>query len=212
LKRKAVPSLILQDFEFEVLNPFGPSIGKIKLSDDLVNYLLIGLDKAEGDHGPHLAGVIENQPPFLKNTGEKVLKEIGSFIRGFYCQSLMLSFLGVFNVEGEREIELQNGWFVDQVAGEYNPRHHHPGCALSCVGYLEVPESVSDPNDRFCLDGCLEFSYGDFKSLSCNGFSVRPKVGDFYVFPGLLKHSVYPFKGEGRRKSFSMNMNVNLKK
>ena len=39
-----------------------------------------------------------------------------------------------------------------------------------------------------------------------------PKVGDFYIFPYDVEHCVYPFKGEGNRRSMSINFDVNLVK
>ena len=34
----------------------------------------------------------------------------------------------------------------------------------------------------------------------------QPKVGDLYIFPSHLRHTAYPFYGEGERRSISMNM------
>jgi len=36
-------------------------------------------------------------------------------------------------------------------------------------------------------------------------FSVKPKRGDFLIFPHWLMHTVYPFIGKDRRLSFSIN-------
>ena len=35
--------------------------------------------------------------------------------------------------------------------------------------------------------------------------SYKPKVGDFYIFPNYLYHSVNPFYGPGERRSISFN-------
>ena len=42
---------------------------------------------------------------------------------------------------------------------------------------------------------------------------VKPKVGDFYMFPSWLDHQVYPFRSKykkpdvkGERRSFSLNI------
>ena len=37
---------------------------------------------------------------------------------------------------------------------------------------------------------------------------IRPRIGDFYIFPSYMFHSVYPFKTPGERRSFSMNLSV----
>ena len=36
-------------------------------------------------------------------------------------------------------------------------------------------------------------------------FEIKPKVGDFYIFPAFLMHEVHPFRGEGERRCFSFN-------
>ncbi|SVC43121.1 uncharacterized protein METZ01_LOCUS295975, partial [marine metagenome] len=41
-----------------------------------------------------------------------------------------------------------------------------------------------------------------------DGIGFVPKVGIWYLFPANLRHLVYPFKGTGERRSFSMNMNT----
>ena len=38
--------------------------------------------------------------------------------------------------------------------------------------------------------------------------TIQPKVGDLYIFPASLFHTVYPFYGEGERRSFSANMSL----
>ena len=37
---------------------------------------------------------------------------------------------------------------------------------------------------------------------------MKPRVGDFYVFPAHLHHCVYPFKTKGERRSFSVNCTI----
>ncbi len=39
---------------------------------------------------------------------------------------------------------------------------------------------------------------------------LTPKVGNWYLFPANLRHAVYPFKSNGERRSFSINMNTNM--
>ena len=37
-------------------------------------------------------------------------------------------------------------------------------------------------------------------------FSVAPKEGDIFLFPSYLLHTVYPFIGEGERRSVSFKV------
>ena len=102
---------------------------------------------------------------------------------------------------------------VRQYAHEYNPLHIHTGCALSCVGYLKLPDGIDqewaeDDLDHHPSHGHLQFAHGTDTHYSVSNFMIRPRVGDFYIFPSYMFHSVYPFKTPGERRSFSMNLSV----
>jgi len=62
-------------------------------------------------------------------------------------------------------------------------------------------------------DGCLAFQYGRnslmdadrlFPPQSC---VVKPEIGVQYMFPNGLQHMVYPFFGEGERRTVAANLN-----
>ena len=48
--------------------------------------------------------------------------------------------------------------------------------------------------------------YGQVQLFSNNAVRMRPKVGDYYIFPWWMYHMVYPFKTKGERRSFSFNV------
>ena len=37
---------------------------------------------------------------------------------------------------------------------------------------------------------------------------IKPEVGKIYIFPKWVNHQVYPFFGEGERRTLSANFNV----
>jgi hypothetical protein len=39
---------------------------------------------------------------------------------------------------------------------------------------------------------------------------VKPEVGTMIIFPAWLRHAVMPFSGEGERRTFSANVNVEI--
>ena len=41
---------------------------------------------------------------------------------------------------------------------------------------------------------------------------IKPHLGDFIIFASYLLHTVYPFKGDGERRSFSMNISLDVVK
>ena len=84
---------------------------------------------------------------------------------------------------------------------------------MSCVGYLRLPEDIQeewqeDYKDHYPANGHIEFLHGSSGKMHQHTFMVKPTVGDFFVFPADLIHMVYPFKSEGERRSFSMNIEV----
>jgi hypothetical protein len=37
---------------------------------------------------------------------------------------------------------------------------------------------------------------------------MKPEVGKFFMFPSWLQHMVYPFQGDGERRTVAANLNV----
>ena len=97
-------------------------------------------------------------------------------------------------------------WVVSQYAGDYNESHTHGG-TLSGILYLKVPEQI---NEKTQPDGWLIFHGG--RPYSPESLQIKmtekflPKVGDFYIFKSKQEHGVYPFRGEGERRSLSFNL------
>ena len=50
--------------------------------------------------------------------------------------------------------------------------------------------------------------HGTQQFLSDGSLSIKPKVGDFYIFPNYLFQSVNPFTGPGERRSISFNAKI----
>ena len=110
-------------------------------------------------------------------------------------------------------VDVQDIWSVHCYAGDYNPLHNHL-CntlqGLSGILYTKVPPTIQE---NTTLDGCLEFVFGRTPATGSLTFMFsqssirRPAVGDIYLFPNWLEHMVYPFDGEGERRSVAFNVN-----
>ena len=57
-------------------------------------------------------------------------------------------------------------------------------------------------------NGRLNFIHGNRMFNSSSIFSINPKVGEFWLFPNYLMHTVYPFYGNEERRSVSFNANI----
>ena len=109
-------------------------------------------------------------------------------------------------------------WFNDQKENEYNPAHTHHGKnlleGLSAVMFLRVPDAIKtaksvNPREP-AKDGRLEFISTMNNMFTTYNKVIDPQVGDLFIFPYGLTHTVYPFKGEGVRRSLSFNVDLTL--
>ena len=195
--------------QIQISKPFGPSIAKVKIPQELVDTLNNYVDKIiddekkskELDHGDKLAGNVKQEfqieQSFLESSG--FLKFLGLSVANW------IKFSGQPAI---RKFHVNSSWIVRQFKDEYNPVHWHSG-HVSGVGYLKVPENLGDPrqeNKTKNNNGKLELIHGAKMFLSNSTFTITPKVGDFYFFPNYLMHTVYPFTNSNdERRSVSFN-------
>ncbi|MDG1478461.1 MAG: putative 2OG-Fe(II) oxygenase [Myxococcota bacterium] len=112
----------------------------------------------------------------------------------------------------EVKVGVRSAWVVRSFANDFNPTHIHSGCQFSSVGYLKLPdwddELAEDANDHHPCRGQIEFVTGHPQSFTRHQVRYTPRVGDFYIFPAHLLHTVYPFTSPGERRSFSINFTL----
>ena len=113
------------------------------------------------------------------------------------------------------QLALDNCWINDMYAGEYNPAHFHASknslVGLSSVLFLKVPDTYGKEvvNHHEPANGHLEFIGGAQHPLSMSQHRVSPQVGDFFIFPYTLVHTVYPFTGTDQvRRTLSYNCDI----
>tara|TARA_B100000965_G_scaffold59158_1_gene45232 strand:- start:658 stop:1248 length:591 start_codon:yes stop_codon:yes gene_type:complete len=189
------------------LKPFGPSIGKTKISKKFFNKLNKEFDTKSKfkkiDYSSKLASQIQ-----------KELKISNKFIKKNLISELKINikkFLKNENIKNIKDIKILNLWVVRQFKGEYNPIHYHEG-DLSGVGYLKLPKGMTRnkmvKNKKIKTNGTIDFINGQKGFLSKSIYNVSPKIRDLLIFPNYLMHSVYPFNIDGERRSFSFNVKV----
>ena len=113
----------------------------------------------------------------------------------------------------EYETHLNSVWVNTMFQHEYNPVHVHQGTlftGLSSVMILKLPQSFgveySSPsapqNGRLQILGSAS---GQFANVD---YQPEIKERDFYIFPYDMRHTVYPFNGEGMRRTLAANCDV----
>ena len=193
------------------LKPFGPSIGKTKISQNFLNKLNKEFDQKsisnKLDYSSKLASQIKNEIKISNNFIQKNLKkEISKKIKLFLLNE---------KIKNIKDIRILNLWVVRQFRGEYNPIHYHEG-DLSGVGYLKLPKNMTRnihvKNKKIKTNGTIDFINGQKSFLSNSIYNVIPKVRDLLIFPNYLMHTAYPFNINGERRSFSFNVKLIYKK
>ena len=196
----------------ELIRPFGPTIAKIKIPEDMVITLNDYVDKLIVDEkkakklsaGASLAGDVTQEfkleKDFSQKSGWLDLISKGTF------QWIQMSCK-----KNIKEFKMIDSWIVRQFQNEYNPVHMHGG-HVSGAGFLKVPKTLGkyvqeEKNGvKHYGGGTLNLIHGSKQFLSKSTFQINPEVGDFYFFPNYMMHTVYPFKGtDEERRSISFN-------
>ena len=197
---------------FEVLKPFGPSIVKIKMPNEMIKEinqyvdLVIKDDQKikRLDEGDKLIGKVQ----------QEFLMEVEFMKKIKWAEFLASNVSSWAQEELKKEIknfQLIKSWVVRQFQNDYNPVHWHSG-DISGVGYLKVPlhlGNTSQPDKKTNENGKLQLISGSPNLFSKSTYLVKPELGDFYLFPNYLMHTVYPFSGtDEERRSVSFNAKV----
>ena len=183
--------------------------GRVTAADTLVGQISEG-EQLRMDHNHDL---VSGFSKFLCAMGAEY---INAFMKG---SGQML--------DGARNVEMDEVWSVHSYAGDYNPIHDHGTktvMGISCTTWTKVPPQIEQGprpgSEDYGLynasgesDGCLCFNYGQSSSWDkerlkpTQNIVVRPQVGKLYMFPQWMQHMVYPFKGEGERRTVAANLN-----
>ena len=202
----------MNEKNYLIIRPFGPSIVKLKMPENLVNKLNTYVNKvtsdekksSELDYGAQLAGMVTQEFTIEKNFTQEA--GLGQFLAGACEKWIELVYRKKIS-----KFEIISSWIVRQFKDEYNPTHWHGG-HISGVGYLKVPNNLSltkKSKEKTNINGCLQLIHGSKMFMSESIYTAKPEVGDFYLFPNYLMHTVFPFTDtEEERRSVSFNARV----
>ena len=193
------------------IKPFGPSIGKARISKKFLDILNKEFDEKSKskkiDYSSKLASQIKKELKISDKFTKKYLD--------YELKKNIIKFLSSEKTKKIKEIKILNLWVVRQFKGEYNPIHYHEG-DLSGVGYLKLPKGMTSnkmvKNKKVKTNGTIDFINGQRGFLSKSIYNVVPKIRELIIFPNYLMHTAYPFNIEGERRSFSFNAKITFKK
>ncbi len=210
----------------DILKLFGPRIAKAKVPDRMLKALNDNCNsiikskkkRKEYDSSDFLVGHVSEELTCKQDLPElnEFFRYLGQLTKCLIDETLKERTPAVYGdaqLPEQVDLQVESAWYIRSFKGDYNPVHLHSSGDFSCVLYLEVPDSIGTENTRnkkeiYTTEGYIDFIYGMTTTL-CSGNQVfMPVVGEIYVFPAFLYHTVYPFFGKGERRSFSANFSV----
>ena len=202
-----------QEINYDIYQPFGPSILKVRMPQEFVN-----LFNAESDRILH-DEELSKKYDWSHNLAGNVKREIAidhNKIKGFpeFMVTMSDQYLTKVLPEWTTDAKVSfRVWVVSQYAGDFNPVHIHDA-NLSGVAFLKIPPGFNEEykkEDHHATAGCLEFLGSIPNHFARHSYIVKPEVGDFYLFPSWLTHQVYPFRSKGERRSMAFNVHFSTK-
>ena len=218
------------DVHFDIKQHPALNIGTGKIPEPMVNQLNEYCDELQDNensktYDSRLVGEIKKGKQLRVNEDEprfwpfkKLLKDSANiYVQHFYQAA--------GKQPSPYHLEINDVWTVHQYESDYNPLHDHGSeywSALSGFIHLKVPDQIKgkkiEQKDlhgaKGAMDGVTALHWGTtsgrdiptFKYPQCD--FIVPEPGVFYLFPIWLDHLVYPFVGEGERRTISWNINV----
>ena len=195
--------------------------------NDYLDQLMV--DENRIDHSGTLVGKIGHGQQLTMDHLCQEMGDFNSFIQGMGQEYLKKYMEATGNrLSGNRLIETDELWSVHSYERDYNPIHDHGKktiTGISCTCWTKVQQQILDQptagspeyslyNASGNADGCLAFNYGRNSLIDVDrlappqSFIIKPEVGKFLLFPSWLQHMVYPFEGEGERRTVAANLNV----
>jgi len=117
-------------------------------------------------------------------------------------------------------------WSVHSYERDYNPVHDHGVdtiMGLSFTTWTKIPPQISERHDYSAAklinssgvcDGFLQFHFGQTGIRGLEELrppfsrTFKPEVGKLLMFPSWCQHTVYPFEGDGERRTVAGNLNM----
>mgnify|MGYP001175651722 CR=1 FL=1 len=188
----------------QIIRPFSPAIGKYKIPDNTIAVLNNHIDEILKDenkieeqyHGDNLAGEIKYEFKLTREFLEKNMYEL--------LKSYVFNYVKSCLNKEIKSFELKSCWAVCQFENDYNPIHWHDG-HLSGVMYTKMPKDLGTSYKKENKNGKIAFIHGSTHLSVTSVYDVKPEIGDLYIFPSNMMHTVYPFFSDEERRSISFN-------
>jgi hypothetical protein len=226
----------LKDKEVQINYRMGalPSVYMLetKIPEKIINDVNDYMDeykenKNRQSHSDKLVGQTHKGEQLLLEHNEPRMLDYCNFVTMLSSEYIKQYIATGNQIDCLKKVEIKETWSVHSYEGDYNPMHDHITdsiMGISTTAWTKVPPQIGAEaqanTDSFSLynesghsDGCITFQYGKVSAFDAKrlipsqSFIVTPEVGKLLIFPSWLQHMVYPFKGEGERRTIASNLN-----
>jgi hypothetical protein len=189
-------------------NPFGPNFLTLTIDED-VRLKLLNCVKDHSINAWEEPRVISSytsqknsivdgklgdiKPKWQEKYHGNIIMKTLSKVLNRYCELANMS---------EVVPEILNVWYVIMKSGDFHLIHNHtpedkPHCKLSGAIYLDVPDNLPYPQGNINWIVSARQKGGVI--------SITPKLGQVFLWPAWVMHTVYPFRSEQERIMISFN-------
>ena len=197
----------------EEVIPHDPSFGEVA-----------GNSKVQNSYTSGLVGQIRQDKRSAQLDFDIYNTDTGKIVKELLDKCCVQYLTGIGH--GDTHPDVFEAWTVHSYAGDYNPRHSHgvaTPAGLSSLMWLKVPDSFKNMKSSEdsslhrasgIIDGWTQFTWGlnssqDLFRLKCQSQeAIQPVEGRLLIWPNWLDHEVFPFFGEGERRTFVANFNI----
>jgi len=200
-----------------------------KMVDDLNDYLDELLEDEDRRSLAHtLVGQIHRGEQLNMEVDDERLQEYSKFVTHLGAEYInhFMNYTGT-SLPKNKQVAIDEIWSVHSYEGDYNPIHDHGTktiMGISTTAWTKVPQQILDQptagsplyskyNSSGSCDGYLAFNYGRNEIMNVERLrppqsaEMQPEVGKLLIFPSWLQHMVYPFFGDGERRTVASNLN-----
>jgi hypothetical protein len=218
--------------EFQIHTMPAVYVLETQMPQDMINSVNDYMDEYKHDKNKQslantLVGQIDKGEQLLLDHNDKRMVEYNNFICNLGAEYINHFSASGNSLKGPKKVQIDETWSVHSYDGDYNPIHDHGTKTLmgiSTTAWTKVPPQIgakataNSPtyslyNESGHSDGCIAFQYGQVSVIDgdrlkpAQSFVMTPEVGKLLLFPSWLQHMVYPFKGEGERRTIASNLN-----
>ena len=185
---------------------WGPFLYKSSMSEEEIKKIKKLCSKKSEDYRINLAGLLKHEHKLdVKEIFPIIFPYINSYMQAY------IDYRGNKDMATNPEIELKASWVNYMTKFESNPLHTHDD-DLSFVIYTEISKNLKKEVENTVGNtrpGWINFMYtlGEEK-YHINKHIFMPEIGDIFIFPATLHHSVNHFQSEGERVSVSGNLKI----